>query len=341
VTNFLDSIIENLPSMLFVKQAKNLKFVQFNRAWEELLGIDRHSMIGKSDEDFLPKEQAEAFKAKDLEVLTTGVALDIPVEPIQTATKGIRLLHTRKIPVFGADGQPKYLLGMSEDITERKLAEDQIKASLEEKVVLLQEIHHRVKNNLQVISSLLYLQAGKIQDPQMLSILRDSQNRVKSMALIHEKLYQTKDLAKVDLGEYIHNLTSYLFRSYTAHAGAIQLRVQADNVSLGIDTAVPCGLIINELVSNALKHAFPENASGEIQIELHANSTVEGQGPQAQLFTLSVRDSGIGFPATVDFQNTASLGLQLVNTLVNQLDGVIELHNNNGTEFRIQFPNPS
>ncbi len=340
VTNFLDSIIENLPSILFVKQANGLKFVQFNRAWEELLGIDRQSMLGKSDYDFLPKEQAEAFRAKDLEVLTTGIAVDIPVESIQTATKGIRLLHTRKIPVLGVDGRPKYLLGLSEDITERKRAEDQVKASLEEKVVLLQEIHHRVKNNLQVISSLLYLQAGKIQDPLMLSILRDSQNRVKSMALIHEKLYQTKDLAKVDLGEYIHNLANYLFRSYTAHAGAIQLRVQADNVFLGIDTAVPCGLIINELVSNALKHAFPNNASGEIQIELRADGVSNPQPTQGQLCILCVRDSGVGFPADIDFQNTTSLGLQLVNTLVNQLDGTIELYYNHGTEFKIKFPNP-
>ncbi|CAN5540911.1 hypothetical protein BH10CHL1_BH10CHL1_18600 [soil metagenome] len=339
-TNFLDSIIENLPNMLFVKQAKSLKFVQFNRAWEELLGLERQSMLGKSDYDFLPKEQADAFTATDLEVLTKGISVEVPVELIQTAHRGLRMLHTRKIPVFGVDGQPKYLLGFSEDITERKRAEDQIRQSLEEKVVLLQEIHHRVKNNLQVISSLLYLQAGKIQDPQMLSILRDSQNRVKSMALIHEKLYQTKDMAKVDLGEYIQNLASYLFRSYTAHAGAIQLHVQADNVFLSIDTAVPCGLIINELISNALKHAFPDNAAGEIQIELHMDSTLNAQGAPEQLFTLVVRDNGVGFPDTVDFQNTASLGLQLVNTLVNQLDGVISLQYNNGTEFKIQFPNP-
>jgi len=232
------------------------------------------------------------------------------------------------------------LLGFAEDVTERKQAEDQIKASLEEKVVLLQEIHHRVKNNLQVISSLLYLQTTKIQDPQTLDILRDSQNRVKSMALIHEKLYQTKDLAKVDLGEYIHNLASYLFRSYTASAGAIQLRVQADNIFLGIDTAVPCGLIINELVSNALKHAFPEGSLGEIQIEFRVDSALPDADESEQLFTLLVRDNGIGFPAAIDFQNTASLGLQLVNTLVNQLDGVIELQPGSGTEFKIQFPKP-
>ncbi len=328
-------LFDTVPIAIFTKDSTGC----YTSANANALGYWPRNPVGYTDIELISPDVAEQLRADDLQVLATGKLLVF--EEHFDAPHGSRIMLSHKMPLYDANNNVIGILGASLDITERKRAEDQIKASLEEKVVLLQEIHHRVKNNLQVISSLLYLQAGKIQDPQMLSILRDSQNRVKSMALIHEKLYQTKDLAKVDLGEYIHNLASYLFRSYTAHAGAIQLQVQADNVFLGIDTAVPCGLIINELVSNALKHAFPDNASGEIQIELRVDGAFNPQPDQEQPFILSVRDSGVGFPADIDFQNTASLGLQLVNTLVNQLDGTIELHYNKGTEFKIQFPNPT
>ncbi len=221
------------------------------------------------------------------------------------------------------------LQGVMLDITERKEAEEQLKISLEEKILLLKEIHHRVKNNLQVISSLLFLQSDRVKDQQTLEILKDSQNRVKSMALIHEKLYRAKDLANVDLGDYVKNLAGQLFRSYQRQSPAIRLHVNAAGVFLGIDAAVPCGLILNELISNALKHAFPNDGPGDIYVEL--------QQDQHGQVTLQVRDNGLGFPDQVDFQNTNSLGLQLVNTLVQQLDGAIELHRNGGTEFIITF----
>ena len=221
---------------------------------------------------------------------------------------------------------------LSYELSERRRAEEKISHSLQEKEVLLKEVHHRVKNNLQVISSLLYLQTDKIQDAKALDIFRDSQNRVRSMALIHEKLYQAQDLAHVDLGAYIHSLIGYLFRSYGAYASAIRLQVNANNVRLGIDSAMPCGLIINELVSNALKHAFPNKQGGEIQIEFYAN-------PENQ-FTLSIYDNGIGFPAGMNFQSAGSLGLQLVNTLVNQLDGTLDIQHDRGTTFIIQFAEP-
>jgi two-component sensor histidine kinase len=215
------------------------------------------------------------------------------------------------------------------EVAERKRAEDQIKISLREKEVLLQEIHHRVKNNLQVVSSLLNLQAGYIEDPQALEIFKESQHRVRSMALIHEKLYRSEGLARIDFAEYIRDLSAYLLRSQNAHGRGIGLNIEADDVFLAIDKAVPCGLILNELVSNSLKHAFPNGQTGEIRIELRTD--------QKQQLILKVGDSGIGFPEDIDFCNTTSLGLQLVNTLVNQLDGTIELSRNNGTEFKIRF----
>jgi two-component sensor histidine kinase len=215
------------------------------------------------------------------------------------------------------------------EIAERQRAEEQIKASLKEKEVLLQEIHHRVKNNLQVISSLLRLQSGYLNDQQILDIFRDSENRIRSMALIHEKLYRSPDLAQIDFGDYVRELAAFLFRSQSASSRSITLNVQADPVYLHVEAAVPSGLILNELISNALKHAFPDGRAGEISIKLWASD--DGQ------LNLVVADNGRGLPPGLDFRATESLGLQLVNTLVDQLDGTLKLNGACGTEFRITF----
>jgi two-component sensor histidine kinase len=208
----------------------------------------------------------------------------------------------------------------------------QVEESLEEKNILLKEIHHRVKNNLQVISSLLNLQSAQIKDPVTVQLFRDSQNRVRSMALIHEKLYQSHDLARIDFKSYIESLSNYLVRSYATEARRVTFRLEIEQISLGIDQAVPCGLIINELVSNSLKYAFPDNQKGEVTIQFKID--------ERQQLQLTVGDNGIGFPESIDFQNTASLGLQLVNSLVNQLEGSIELIRSSGTQFRIVFCEP-
>jgi two-component sensor histidine kinase/GAF domain-containing protein len=218
-----------------------------------------------------------------------------------------------------------------QELAERRRAEEEVKASLREKEVMLKEIHHRVKNNLQVVASLLNLQAGTIKDPKVVEALRESQSRVRSMALIHEKLYQSKDLAHVDFDGYVRNLCSYLFRSYAVNADRVGFRVDVHDVFLGIDRAIPCGLIINELVSNSLKYAFPEGRRGQVQVELHPENQHE--------VALRVCDDGVGLAPQFDFRNMESLGLQLVNTLTNQLSGIIELDRRGGTAFRIIFPN--
>jgi two-component sensor histidine kinase/DNA-binding response OmpR family regulator len=230
------------------------------------------------------------------------------------------------------------------EIVERMRVEEQIEASLQEKEVLLKEIHHRVKNNLQIVSSLLNLQTGYVDDAQTLGVLRDSRHRIRSMALIHEKLYQSQDLARVDFGEYIRNLAAFLLRSYGELAEAIALKIETDEVFLGIDSAVPCGLILNELISNSLKHAFSTNGNrpldengingtqGEIRIELRADSA--GQ------LSLIVSDNGVGLSPDLDYRHTSSLGLQLVNTLVRQLEGSVELDDSRGTAFHISFAAP-
>ncbi len=218
---------------------------------------------------------------------------------------------------------------LRKEISERKKAEELISTSLQEKVVLLREIHHRVKNNLQVISSLLNLQSGYIEDKKSLEIFRESQNRVRSMALIHEKLYQSKDLNKIEFSEYIKSLIKDLFSSYNIDSERITLKSELEGIFFEIDTAILCGLIINELISNSFKHAFPAGMKGEVYVGL--KKTGENK------FILILRDNGIGFPHDIDFRKTESLGLQLVTTLTDQLGGKIELNRNNCTEFKITF----
>ena len=219
------------------------------------------------------------------------------------------------------------------EISERQRAEDQIKASLQEKDVLLREIHHRVKNNLQVIASLLNLQSRSITDEHVLEPLRESQNRIESMALIHQKLYDSDDLMVVDFAEYSRNLATHLLSSYGV-SQVIALRVDSDaGISLAINSAIPCGLIINELVSNSLKYAFSAGQKGEIRIELRRKE--DGR------VTLTVADNGAGIPDEIDFRNTKSLGLRLVNILSGQLEGTLELERIGGTKFELTFASTS
>jgi two-component sensor histidine kinase len=227
------------------------------------------------------------------------------------------------------DGKPKFSLAMIEDITERRKVEDKIKASLLEKETLLKEIHHRVKNNLQIIPSLLRLQSRQISEPIALAACKESQNRLQAMALIHEKLYQSSNLAKIDFQEYIKTLVQELLRSYEAHKRTIAFTVKVNQLSLAIALATPFGLIINELVSNSLKYAFPETLGGQIFIGLQ--EALRGQ------FIMIISDNGIGLPKDLDFRHTSSLGLQLVCRLTKQLNGTIELDRSQGTKFKIVF----
>jgi len=215
------------------------------------------------------------------------------------------------------------------EIKERRKVEKQIKKSLDEKEVLLKEIHHRVKNNLQIISSLLNLRTGHAKNKKIPEFLKESQNRIKSMSLIHEQLYQSKDLAKIDFEEYMRDLTLNLFYSYGTNPEQISVNTNAKNIYLNIDKAISYGLIINELVSNSLKHAFPRGRKGEITIDFSTDKNNK--------YTLVVSDNGIGFPKNLDIQNTDTLGLKLVNILTQQLQGSIKLDRSQGTKFKITF----
>ena len=243
----------------------------------------------------------------------------------QIGTK-IMVLNARQ--VFREDiGTNLILLGI-EDITSRKEAEEKIQKSLEEKEMLLKEIHHRVKNNLMIISSLLSLQSQYIKDKESQDIFKASQNRARSMALIHERLYQSTDLKRIDFGDYIRTLSTELFRTYAGDFGLIDLKINVDDVFLDINTAIPLGLIVNELVTNSLKHAFPEGKSGQIKIDFHSKD---------DQYEFIVKDNGVGLPEDLDYQNTDSLGLKMVTMLTAQIDGELEQDRTEGITFKITF----
>lgn len=218
--------------------------------------------------------------------------------------------------------------GMIIDITQNKIAEKQIEKSLAEKEMLLKEIHHRVKNNLMVISSLLSLQSRYIKDEAYKSIFKESQNRARSMALIHELLYQSSDLKRINFGKFIDTLTGELYRIYISNQTLIKLNVNVEPLMVDINAAIPLGLIVNELVSNSMKHAFPDGRKGNINIEFSALD---------DNYTLVVEDDGVGFPEDVDFNNTDSLGLRIVNSLTEQIDGKLILDRTKGSKFIIKF----
>ncbi len=223
------------------------------------------------------------------------------------------------------------LVAVQQDISDRKESEAKLQASLREKELLLKEIYHRVKNNLQVIYSLLNLQSRKVSDPAALSVLRDSQSRVRAMALVHEKLYKSPDLTRIDLADYIHSLAYSLLETYHSGSNHIALRLEIEPYSLDIETALPCGLILTELISNSLKYAFPEGRPGEIAIASSLN-------PDHQVL-LRVGDNGIGLSNGFDLGRVSSLGLSLVQNLVKQIKGEVTiLPRPVGSAFQITFP---
>ncbi len=215
------------------------------------------------------------------------------------------------------------------DISEQKKNEFLLESSLAEKEILLKEIHHRVKNNLQIISSLILLQEQYVKDDRILHIFKDFQNRIKVMALIHQTLYNSENLNNIHLSNYIKNLVNNLFKAYLANSKQIKLELNIENVDLSLDKAMSCGLIINELVSNSLKHAFPKNYNGKIDVTL--KKTINNR------ILLEVYDNGIGFPNDVDFKTSDTLGLKLISTITKQMDGKISIKKNNGTHVVITW----
>lgn len=457
ISQFLNSIVENIPNMIFLKKAEDLKFVLFNQAGEKLLGFNRNDLIGKNDYDFFPKEQADFFTQKDRDVLNQKETIDIAEEFIDTPI-GKRILHTKKLPLFGENGQVEYLLGISEDITEqkenqkriqesielydrltstvpgalydyvlhddgrsqmvfisakamelfevdpkeimkdmnliwnlfhpddiervqmeseyavrnsdkfsteariitpsgkekwiqitsrpnpiqkegepaiwsgfviditnRKQAEEKIKTLLGEKEILLREVHHRIKNNMLTITSLLFLQTESLRDKAAILALNDAISRIQSMVVLYDKLYRSSEFNELSVIEYLSPLIDEIVNNFPNYQ-IVQIEKQIDKFVLSTSLLFPIGIIINEILTNAMKYAFVNLEKGIIKVSaLKKENNVY----------ISIEDDGVGLPELND--ESEGFGLQLVTMLAKQIRGKISLKNENGTKFALEF----
>ena len=326
------SLVE-LANNSIILTDSNGKIILWNRSAQRMFGYSEDEILGKSISILFPAEYHESYqKVMDnpynfTNSQNTGVIYESYGFKKDKSKFILEISH-----ISWKINDEKFYCAIIRDITDNKRAENEIKESLKEKEALLKEIHHRVKNNMQIISSLLSLQSRYIKDKESFGVFKESQNRVKSMAMIHERLYNSKGLSKIDFREYIENLVYDLFYSYGINQNFIKIEIDTDDISLNVDTAIPCGLILNELVTNSIKYAFPgeecKHKECKIYIKLHRNS---------ENFLLVVGDNGTGLPEEVDLEHTETLGLRLVRSLVDQIDGTIELHSDGKTEFKIIF----
>jgi len=334
----LRSMTGTTPYSFYVHDNRRDKILYFNRRFCEIWGLEdlqerldrgelRHSEIFPR---FLEKvADPEAF-TKYCEPLRHSDNASTMEATIQL--RDGRIVHHSSMQIRDEKDELLGRLCLMEDVTQQKLAAQQLAGSLQQKEILLREVYHRVKNNLQVISSLLNLQSSAITDPRTLRLIRETQDRVRSIALVHEKLYRADDLSQIDFAEYTQQLVTMLARSYRTQGYAVNLQFSLQKVLLNLDTSIPCGLILNELISNALKYAFtalPPRQAPEIKVDLQAT------GPG--LYVLSVADNGSGLPPQIDIHNTTSLGLQVVTMLAEQLSGSITVDRNSGTKFTLAF----
>lgn len=324
-------LAENIDEVFWMRCLENNRIIYVSPAYETIWG---RTCLSAYENAF---SWSETIHPDDQNRVRLNFQNGLQGEPINSEYRivrpdgEIRWIRVRAFPIRNEQGFVYRYAGIAEDISDYKLAFEQLQVSLIEKEVLLQEIHHRVKNNLQIISSLLYLQANRIENDQAREFIQDSRNRIESMALVHETLYRGHNLAEINFADYVQNLGSKLFHLYKVSTSNISLKVDiASDMLINLNQAIPCGLIINELITNALKHSFKNTQEGEVFVTLEAN--------QNQQLILTVGNNGENLPPNFDLQRTQSMGLKLVITLVRQLQGTIELEKNNSIAFKIIFP---
>ena len=329
----LETLISNLPGMAYRCQNDiNWTMSYVSSGCEAVTGYHRGELEhnkGVTYADLVHPDDREWLWSKCQASLEARTPCTNTYRIVDKAGQ-IRWVIERASGVYNEDGSVQCIDGFIQDITEARRIEEQVRASLREKEAMLKEIHHRVKNNLQIVTSLLNLQVGSSTDPSALNALRESRNRIRSMALVHETLYQSGNLGTINLSQYVEALCGNLFRSYGNDMSQIHLQLDVSKTSLDLERAIPFGLIINELVSNALKYAFPAGRAGTVQVTFHTESA--GQ------YTLRVADDGIGLPAGLDLTQLKSLGLQLVQDLIQQLSGTLTIAQGHSTEFCVSFP---
>jgi PAS domain S-box-containing protein len=306
--------------------------MSWNAGARVVLGWREDEVLGKDARTFVPGPLLADHDAKLKQVFAGE---NVPAYETARLTKDGRRVDVavRLSPVRNVLGGVRAVSEICRDVSAAKEADRLLRGSLREKELLLKEVHHRVKNNLQVISSLLNLQAQHLPDPAQRNIFTDSQSRVQSIALVHEKLYQSKDLANIDCEQYVQTLVDGLFHAQNYSERGIHHTIEVGGAHLPVDAAIPCGLIINELVTNALKHAFPTGRPGRVRVSLKPG--------QDESMELVVEDDGRGLPEDIDPRKTTSLGLDLVFTFAEQLDAKVEIERSHGTAFRFRFRQPA
>jgi PAS domain S-box-containing protein len=284
------------------------------------------ALEGRSIWDFIPDDSVAWSRERSRIVEQSAQSTELTELKLRTVDNSE--VDVEMASVVSTYKESQAVLTVARDVTETKRAQEKLRASLEEKEILLREIHHRVKNNLQIISSLLRLQSRFVGSKSIAEVLCDSENRLQSMALLHEKLYQSQDLASVDFKVYVGALLSHLLQSHSGVGKRVVLENRVEGIRFGLDTAIPCGLIINELASNCLKHAFPNAKTGAMAVSLAASGDA---------YQLVLRDDGVGLPQELDPSNPRALGLRLVNALVRQLNGQMTINRSSGAEYQIRF----
>jgi len=338
----LESIINGSPIPTFAIDTDH-EVVFWNQALENFTGIKRRDVLGTTHhwQVFYPEERpcmADLLLENDWEGIwkwysTPPVSMEV-AEMVYSATgffpqiRDGKWLRMTAFPLLDSEGEVIGAVETLEDITPEVEYQEKIKSSLEEKEILLREVHHRVKNNLQIISSLISLQSNRLDDEETIHLFRKTINRIQSMALVHEKLYQSHDFARINLAEYIKDLVQNVLNSYEGSQERIILEMDCEPVWININTAIPCALIINELVTNSVKHAFPHEGTGKIIIQLRQ------EGDQ---ITITCTDTGVGLPHDINLHETSTLGLKLVQALTQQLKGEIKILKGKGTSFKIQI----
>lgn len=328
------SVVENSHNGIFIVDDQ-YRFTYINEKFTGTFGYTQKDLIGNDFRTFLDGESKRLVAKRYLRRQEGKIIPSIYEFNLVRKDGQKRRVEISSTVIRDSKKRMKTVAHLR-DITERKIFEDRIKSSLHEKEVLLREIHHRVKNNLQIISSLLNLQSGHIKDKKLLGIFQESRRRVRSMAIVHEKLYQSDNLSRIDFSEYLKSLTRSLFQMFGVNPGMVRLKIDVKDVFFDINTAVPCGLLVSELVSNALKHAFPKGRKGELNIEMSPY--------EEDRIKLIVKDTGVGLQKDLDFKNIESFGLQLVDMLTQQLQGEMEVKNEGGTSFimlfkKLRYPN--
>jgi PAS domain S-box-containing protein len=320
------SLTENSPDhIMTLDRDANILFVNHS-----IPDFKKAEVIGTSFYDYTLKEYKPIARECFEGVLKTGKP-DKFESVYMSKDNTHRYFESHVGPIINPGNNEIIGLTVSfRDITDRKIHELKIRESLRENEILLKEIHHRVKNNMALISSLLVLQADTSGDPNIAGALQDSQSRIRSMALVHEKLYQAENLSKIDFSEYIKSLTMHISQLRDVNSNKVSVIIRAENIFLGIDLAIPCGLLLNELLTNAFKYAFPGDKTGEIRIQMRLKDN--------QSYELVISDNGVGLPGHIDIQNPSSFGLHLVNLLNKQLAGKIEVNREKGTSFTVEFP---